>query len=232
MGSFALRGHKYVINWIYTRWYRPEDGWDPIPKDYAEHYANDEWQNLDCEVIAQLEQWTGGLQGKRLLDLGGGPGQYSVAFAKRGALVTWHDVSRNYLEIAQAKAREHDVHITFSLGYLEDAERYVSTGFDVVFNRICWYYGRGDRSFARLLYQLVRPGGVGYVDVPIAQRSTQLTRAMRLRTWINTYTYFKIGHPFPPRGRAAALFQRYPLSQIHIDYRLPGNDRIFFIRAG
>ncbi len=222
-----------MINWIHSRWRRPERGWDPVPKGYAERYAEEEWREVDSDLIMQLERWAGGLQGKRLLDLGGGPGQYSVAFAKLGAHVIWHDVSRNYLEIAKAKARENGVLITFSLGYLEDAERYLGSGFDVVFNRICWYYARSDRAFADLTYRLVRPGGVGYVDVPNAEAIyAKLTATRRFQTWLNAHIYLKIGHPFPPRGRVASLLQRYPLSQIYIDYRLPGNDRIFFVRAG
>ena len=221
-----------MINWIYSRWHHPDRGWDPVKKDYAQRYAEEEWLDIDGRVVAQLEQWSGGLQGKRLLDLGGGPAQYSIAFAKRGALVTWHDVSRNYLDIAQAKAKEHGVNIAFSLGYLEDAERFLASGFDIVFNRICWYYARDDRVFADLVYRLVRPGGVGYVDVPNAESMyTKLSGTIRFRTWLNARTYLKIGHPFPPRGRVAALLQRYPLALMRIDYRVRENDRILFVRA-
>jgi hypothetical protein len=50
-------------------------------------------------------------------------------------------------------------------------------------------------------------------------------------TRLNTLAWVKVGHPYPPRGRIAALFQRFPLEQMIIDYSLPGNDRIFFRRA-
>ena len=121
---------------------------------------------MNEHLLDQLEDWLGGLAGKRVLDLGGGPGHYTIAFARRGASVTWFDVSRNYQAMAQAKAAELLVadRVQFCLGYMDDASRALADRYDLVFNRICWNYGRSDRAFADVVYQLVRPGGCGYVD--------------------------------------------------------------------
>ncbi len=43
----------------------------------------------------------------------------------------------------------------------------------------------------------------------------------RLTTRLNTVAWVKVGHPYPPRGRVAALFQRFPLEQMIIDYSVP-----------
>ena len=145
-----------MINWLHSRVFRPEKGWDPVSPQYVAQYAESEWKTGASEdLIAQLEKWLEGLQGKTVLDLGGGPGHYSIAFAKRGARVTWHDVSERYRQFARAKAEEAGVDVSFSLGYMDEASRLLGEQFDCVFNRICWNYGRGDASFARVIYSLV-----------------------------------------------------------------------------
>jgi 2-polyprenyl-3-methyl-5-hydroxy-6-metoxy-1,4-benzoquinol methylase len=182
-------------------------------------------------LLDELDHWVGGLAGKRVLDLGGGPGQYSVAFAERGAIVTWHDISREYQNMAQRKAKEHGVEIRFSLGYLDEAAERLPESFDLVFNRICWYYGFSDRTFADVLFALVRPGGVGYIDTNHSGcRRDQLSISARFRTWVNDIFSIKIGHPFPPHGRLARLFSQKPVESLLIDYSSPANDRLLFVK--
>src|SRR5690348_15498072 len=133
------------VNYLHSLFHRVESGWDPIPQEYAQQYANFATTQVDTSLIEHLERQTGGIRGKRVLDLGGGPGQYSVLFAQRGAQVTWHDISREYQSIAEARAAAGGVKISFSLGYLEDAARLRASSFDLVFCRVCWCYGRSDR---------------------------------------------------------------------------------------
>ena len=51
--------------------------------------------------------------GSRLLDVGCGPGRHAVALARAGASVTGVDVSRRFLDIAAAAAREAGVGASF-----------------------------------------------------------------------------------------------------------------------
>lgn len=222
-----------MINQLYALMHRPESGWDPVPSEHVLRYAESEWaRGVNNAVLDSLEDWIGGFSGKRVLDLGGGPGHYSVAFAKRGADVTWHDVSAGYRSIAKRKAHEHGVAINFSLGYLDDAPKQYVGEFDLVFNRICWYYGRSDRSFARAVYALVKPGGSGYVDTHHScYRRELLSFSARFRTWLHDALGVKIGHPFPPHGRIARLFSEMPIERMLIDYSVPSNDRILFQRT-
>jgi 2-polyprenyl-3-methyl-5-hydroxy-6-metoxy-1,4-benzoquinol methylase len=224
-----------MINRLHARLHRPESGWDPVPSDHAAGYAAGEWRQISDEVLDEIGVWLNGFEGRRVLDLGGGPGQYSVAFAKRGARVTWHDISRRYLEIARNKALQAGVadRITFSLGYLDEAPSLLGERFDLVFNRICFNYGFGDRAFAQVVFKLVGPGGVGYVDTTHSgYKRSEMSTVARLRTWLNDHLAIKIGHPYPPHGRLARLFGGMPVQRLLADYRAGFNDRILFQKSG
>lgn len=220
-----------MINRLHARLRRPEKGWDPVPAGHASSYSEHEWARVDLALLDDLQARIGGLAGKTVLDLGGGPGHYTVAMARRGARVTWYDVSRGYMAIARAKAAQAGVAqgIEFSLGYLDEAAAQLGRRFDLVFNRICWYYGFGDKSFAAVVHALVEPGGFGYVDTTHSgYLREELSASARLRTWLNDCTGIKIGHPYPPRGRLARLFLRHDVQHLQVDYRAPMNDRILF----
>ncbi len=222
-----------MINALLALFFRPERGWDPVPADYAQTYAEAEWQKVDLTLVAKLGQLVGGLEGKEVLDLGGGPGQYSVAFAKSGAIVTWHDVSRNYLRIAQEKAASAGVRITFSLGYMDEAPRVLNKQFDLVFNRICFYYGWNDAHFVGVIYALMRPGGHAFIESNnLSFGWDRLPPFARLRAWINATLGFKIGHPHPPRGRIPALFLKYPIERMTVEFPTAHIDRVFVQKAG
>lgn len=197
---------------------------------YAAEYGAHEWESgVNEGLLDQIESWAHGLSGKRVLDLGGGPGQYSVAFARRGAQVTWYDVSRSYLEIAKRHVESASAQVDFVVGYMDEARRHLHEPFDVVFNRICWYYCTSDRTFARVVYDLVKPGGIGYVDTPHASARTG-TVLQRMRGIVNEHFGVKIGHPFPPHGRVARLLLELPMNKVLVDYTSPANDRVLFAK--
>lgn len=217
------------INYLHSLLHRVENGWDPIPPEYAEQYSQHAAHESNSALVIELGTQIGGLEGKRVLDLGGGPGQYSVMFALQGAIVTWHDVSREYEAIARARAFAAGVKVTFSVGYLEAAKQ-LKDPFDLVFCRVCWYYSRSDRSFARLLYSLVKPGGVGYIEcnTPAFSRPSGLRK---LQYWLNEFVWIKIGHPMPPRRRIEKLICKYPVSNLNTDYSSEFLDIVLFQKA-
>lgn len=224
-----------MIKRIHARLDRPETGWDPVPAAHAAECGAHEWRRIDHAMPDELEAAVGGLRGKRILDLGGGPAHYTVSLTQRGGLVTWHDISRNYLQMGRCKAAERDVEaaVRFSLGYLHDAPRLLGERYNLVFDRICWYYALDDASFARVVHELVAPGGWGYVDTTNSSYGRdKLSASARLRTWLNDRTGVKIGYLMPPRGKLARLFPGTPVQRRTVDHRTPGNDRVHFQKAG
>ena len=217
------------INYLHSRLHRVEAGWDPIPHDYAESYARAAWCEDGEPTLGRIESFIGGLSGKRVLDLGGGAGQYAALFARRGAHVTWHDISREYQRIAVNRATSQGLSIDFSLGYLEDAAKFGQCAFDCVFSRMSWYYCRNDRQFSRLLYSLLSPGGVGYIECN-TPKFARLRGVRKMQSALNAWTGWKIGHPLPAHGRIAALIQQYPLARLEIDYSSDLKDIVIFMK--
>lgn len=201
-----------MINFILSRLQRPEKGWDPVTEEHASIYAAGEWDWVDSalqENVNRVETELGPLAGRRVLDLGGGPGQYAAEFAKRGAEVTWHDVSARYRQIASARASALGLadRIRFSLGYLEEARDLEPASFDLVWCRICWYYCMNDAAFARIIADLIRPGGAAWIISPLFPRTSLKANAV----WqLNRFTGIKLGHPSPPPGRIQRLFAAKP----------------------
>ena len=85
------------------------------------------------DVIDRTVAWLDselGLEGKKLCDLGCGPGLYASRFAQRGASVTGVDFSRTSLDYAEAEAARGGWAVRYLAGdYLEDP---LPGGFDVV----------------------------------------------------------------------------------------------------
>jgi SAM-dependent methyltransferase len=218
------------VNLLHSLLHRVETGWDPISSTYAEEYERHAAGSVDLRAVEKVEALCGGLNGKRALDLGGGPGQYGVLFAKRGATVTWHDVSREYEKKAKNRAASEGVTLEFSLGYLEEAKKFGEGAFDVVFCRVCWYYCRSDRAFAQLIYSLLKPGGVGYIECNTPAFSNP--RGWRwLQQALNTYLWWKVGHPMPPHGRIARLLQNYATRRLEVDYSSELRDIVVFVKC-
>ena len=225
-----------MFNFVHSRLCRPERGWDPVCADKAQHYAQFEWQQTAEKdaVVSKIEARLGGLAGKRVLDLGGGPGQYSVAFAAKGALVHWHDVSRTYMQLARQKATEHKVSVDFSLGYLEEIEVHTQQAFDLVFSRLTWLYCMDDRRFAALIFGLLKKGGYAFLwsNTRSFERSLKRKISLLRRARYALYQHLgvKIGHLHPERGAIAALFNQLHPEYLEADYSQSDADVILVRR--
>ena len=71
--------------------------------------------------------------GDTILDIGGGPGHYSIHWAKQGHDVTLLDLSDENVRFAKKKARQYGVKITALQGNALDLSRFPDNTFDTVF---------------------------------------------------------------------------------------------------
>jgi ubiquinone/menaquinone biosynthesis C-methylase UbiE len=79
----------------------------------------------------QIAAFLAPIDGRRILDVGTGTGRAAIALAKAGASVTGVDASREMLAVAERRAREERVTVTFAHG---DAHRlaFPDRAFDAV----------------------------------------------------------------------------------------------------
>ncbi len=105
----------------------------------------------------------------RVLDLGGGPGRYSVALAQAGHRVVLADLSPRLLEVAKAKFESFAVASAIDAideVNAQDLSRYANASFDAVLAFGPFYHlvTEDERSrAARELTRVVRPGGLVFV---------------------------------------------------------------------
>jgi SAM-dependent methyltransferase len=213
----------------------PKKGFDPVPKEYAIQYSEKVYLNIDNELIKDVLYFFGEIKDKTLVDLGGGPGQYSIEFAKLGAKLIWHDISKNYLEIVQKKAKESDIKIhKFILDYMDS----INYPIDFVFSRVCFYYSINDRTFLNRIIKCLNNGGKAYITLHnedfIPSNTNQQNKLKKiisnLFAKLNNVTGIKIGHPHMSKKRIEKLFSSFKVNSLQIVHDSKGTTTIKIIK--
>ena len=86
-----------------------EEAWDKLANWYSARKEGSYEFKIQLPAILNL---LGNLRGKSLIDIGCGPGNYSLEFAKRGANVLGIDLSQKMLDKARNNAKMADVKLT------------------------------------------------------------------------------------------------------------------------
>jgi len=105
--------------------------------------------------------------GDSVLDIGGGPGRYSLHLAQKGCDVTLLDLSPNNADFAMDKARELGLSIKAQCGDARFADSLLTGAFDHVLLMGPMYHllEEADRVTAmNAALRLLKPGGVIYVS--------------------------------------------------------------------
>ena len=100
--------------------------------------------------------------GDTILDIGGGPGQYSVYYAKQGHAMTLLDLSDGNVRFAKKKARQYGVKITALQGNALDLSRFEDASFDAVFLMGPLYHLLEEESRLQAIREakrVLKPGG-------------------------------------------------------------------------
>lgn len=114
-----------------------EDDSIKIVKQYYDDIANKEWERLDTHPFEFiLTTWMMDKYirpGDTILDIGGGPGRYSINYAQKGCSVTLIDLSDNNICLAEQKSKEFGVSIKSFAKNCLDLEELHLEQFDHVF---------------------------------------------------------------------------------------------------
>ena len=100
--------------------------------------------------------------GDSILDIGGGPGQYTIHYARQGHRVTLLDLSDGNVRFARKKARQYGVKITAVQGDALDLSRFPEGSFDTVFLMGPLYHLMKEESRIQAIREakrVLKPGG-------------------------------------------------------------------------
>ncbi len=100
--------------------------------------------------------------GDSILDIGGGPGHYTVHYARKGHAVTLVDLSEENVRFAKKKARQYGVKISAMPGNALDLSRFPDNSFDTVFLMGPLYHLMNEDSRLRAVQEakrVLKPGG-------------------------------------------------------------------------
>lgn len=143
-----------------------EDSIEQVRAYYDEDAAH-EWERMDRHPIEwavnthYIERYA--RPGDRVLDVGGGPGRYSIHLAQRGCDVTLADLSHGSVRHALAMARERGVSHVAVQADARDLSRFPDEAFDHVLLMGPLYHllDEGDRIRAvGEAMRVLKPGGV------------------------------------------------------------------------
>jgi ubiquinone/menaquinone biosynthesis C-methylase UbiE len=159
----------------------------PPGEDVVRHYYNEnaehEWLRLENDrvefaiTMRALEEYLP-KPPRRVLDIGGGPGRYSIELARRGYIVTLADISTNELAIAEARSQQAGVPLQVVECDARDLSRFDDKSFDAVLMMGPLYHllDAGDRAKAIAeSMRVLAPGGRYF--------AAYITRTAVLRFW-------------------------------------------------
>ena len=135
-------------------------------KDYYDENAQMEWERLEQHPFEfiftrhMLEKYI--RSGDRVLDIGGGPGRYSIHFAEMGCDVTLVDLSKGNVALAKQKAAERGVKLSAFAANCLELDRLPIGEFDHVLLMGPLYHLKEDADRVRaveLALKRLKPGG-------------------------------------------------------------------------
>lgn len=141
-----------------------------IIREFYNNGAAGEWGRIEnrpeflltCRFIDRYVK-----PGEKVLDIGGGPGRYSLYLAHKGCDVTLFDLSTENVKFAQSKAKEKNISIKAIVGDARCVDEIVTEQFDHILLMGPMYHllEESDRIKAvRSSLKLLKPNGVIFVS--------------------------------------------------------------------
>ncbi|MBW3022960.1 class I SAM-dependent methyltransferase [Candidatus Woesearchaeota archaeon] len=102
----------------------------------------------------------GNVKGKKILEIGCGGGQCSIAFAKQGAKCTGIDLSREQLKFAEHLAKKNKVKIKFIRGDIQKLKGIKSNSYDIVFSAFALQYSPNLTLCFKQVHRVLKKNGI------------------------------------------------------------------------
>lgn len=109
--------------------------------------------------LGYIEQYSGSLAGKRILDVGCGGGILSESMAARGARVTGLDLSREALNVAKLHLYESQLEVEYVHSGVEEYARHHPHSFDIVTSMEMLEHVPSPESVVSACTDLLKPDG-------------------------------------------------------------------------
>lgn len=142
-----------------------------VVKEYYNDNVEGEWERLEenpYEFIINTHFMDRYIKsGDKVLDIGGGPGKYSLYFASKGCNVTLIDLSEENIKFAKAKAKEQNLNIKAIAGNACDIENILSEQYDHVLLMGPLYHLLEETDRRKAVsgsLKLLKPDGVFYAS--------------------------------------------------------------------
>lgn len=148
---------------------------------YDRWYATPLGQLVDRVEKAALFALLPALQGRRILEVGCGTGNISLALARRGAQVVGLDLSGPMLALAASKARREGLDLSFIRG-AAGALPLAAAGFDGVVSILALDFIPDRGGAVREMVRVLRPGG--FLALAFLNRYSFWTIKRVLRAWL------------------------------------------------
>lgn len=206
-----------IINSAYSALLKQGVLKDPVSMNFALDYQKNRPHDYAKNEVDLIELVGGPVKGKKVVDICGGPGLVSIELARRGAVVTWYDMSKTYELLAKRNFKRAGLEIKTHRGLIDDDYLGSLGKFDLAINLVCWYYSDSDPKMAKFLKNLLKRDGKLYVSCNVGRVSTQYLG--RIKSYIYHRYGVKIGHPFPSKGMIKKALERVGFQTLH--YSLP-----------
>ena len=130
----------------------------------------------------------GNVRAKYVLELGCGGAQCGIAMAKKGAIVTGIDISKNQLKFAKQLAEKNKVKINLIQRSFQDLNKFNSNSYDVVFSAYALHYSPNLSKVFRQVYRVLKKKGLFVFSFDHPFWSCISPKNFKIK-----YNYFKTG---------------------------------------
>ncbi|MEM5772046.1 MAG: methyltransferase domain-containing protein [Candidatus Aenigmatarchaeota archaeon] len=130
----------------------------------------------------------GNVKGKRILELGCGGGQNSIALAKKGAICTGIDISIEQLKFAKKLAEKEKVKVKFIKGNFQNLSRFKQCSFDIAISAWSFQYSPNLKKLFKEVYRVLKRNGLFVFGYPNPYHDI-----INVKTFKIEMSYFKIG---------------------------------------